>query len=420
MLIGSQLSTRRGAAMSSTPFPIAPITPDEGYALERTVARAFGMTLDDKTAAHHAGLHRREATLAARDDGRVVGTTEYYDFSMSVPHATPVPCAGVTGVAVLPTHRRRGVLASLMRRQLDDLHERGTAWAALYASEAGIYGRFGYGMASRSLDYAIGRPWAAFERPPGPATVDALDTDEALERLQAVYETARRARPGMMSVSDALWRHLVRWDPEESRHGAGERQVAAIGDRAYALYRLRQHWDDTGPDYTLNVETCVAVDAEANRQMWAFLFGIDLVRRINARQLPVDDPLPWWLVDRRRLRISEGEPCHIRLVDVGAALSQRGTRAVGSVVLDVGDAFCPWNTRRWRLEGDGSTLRCAPDDATADVALDARTLASLSLGGIPATQLANAGLIDEQTSGAVTRLDALLASHRPPWNAFTF
>ena len=406
--------------MVSSPFPISPITSDEGYALERTVTRAFGMTFDEEAAAHYAGLRRRETTLAARDHGRVVGTAEYYEFAMSVPHAAPVSCAGVTGVAVLPTHRRRGVLASLMRRQLDDLHDRGMAWAALYSSEAAIYGRFGYGVASRSLNYAIERPWTAFERPPGTATVEALDIAEALERLPAIYDAVRAGRPGMMSVSDPLWRHLVQWDPETVRDGAEQRQVAVIGDRAYALYRLRQHWTDTGPDYTLRIETCLAVDPEAHRQMWAFLFGIDLVRHITARQVPVDDALPWWLVDRGRLSISEGEPCYVRLVDVGTALSQRGTRAAGSVVLDVSDAFCPWNMRRWRLEGDRSTLHCATTDAAADVTLDARTLASLSLGAVPASQLARAGLIDEHTPDAAACLDALLASPRPPWNPFTF
>ena len=113
--------------------------------------------------------------------------------------------------------------------------------------------------------------------------------------------------------------------------------------------------------------------------------------------MPVDDPLPWWLVNRGRLRISEGEPCYVRLIDVGAALSQRGTRATGCVVLDVADPFCPWNARRWRLEGDAAALWCTPTDAGPDITLHARELASLSLGGVTAAELARAGLIDEHT-----------------------
>ena len=59
-----------------------------------------------------------------------------------------LPCAGVTAVGVQPTHRRRGVLRSMMDAQLRDVHERGEPIAALWASEETIYGRFGYGLAS--------------------------------------------------------------------------------------------------------------------------------------------------------------------------------------------------------------------------------------------------------------------------------
>jgi predicted acetyltransferase len=405
---------------TTSAFPISPRSPDEGYAFEHAMARAFGATLSDEAAARRASLNDRDATLAARDGGRIIGTTVYRDFAMSVPYAPPVSCAGVTGVAVLPTHRRRGVLTSLMRHQIDDLHDRGRAWAALYASEAGIYGRYGYGLASRALEYAIERPWTAFTGPPAPTTVEWLDVGQALDRLPAIYAAAHATVPGMMSRSDRLWRFELEWDPESERGGASERQLVAIADRAYALYRVTQHWSDTGFDSTLRVEECLATDVEAHRQMWAFLFGIDLVRHVEADQVPVDDPLPWWLVNRGRLRISEGEPCYVRLIDVGAALSQRGTRATGCVVLDVADPFCPWNARRWRLEGDAAALRCTPTDAGPDITLHARELASLSLGGVTAAELTRAGLIDEHTPGTRERLDALLASPRPPWNPFIF
>jgi predicted acetyltransferase len=179
-------------------------------------------------------------------------------------------------------------------------------------------------------------------------------------------------------------------------------------------------WDGMVPDATLAVEDCMATDPQAHRQMWAYLLGIDLVQHVTADMVAVDDPLPWWLAERHRLRITEDEPFYARLIDVGAALSQRGTRGDGEVVLDVRDAFCPWNARRWRLEGDGKALRCSPTEATASMAIDVRELASLSLGGASASELARAGLIDELHPGAVRRLDALLAADRAPWNHFIF
>lgn len=402
------------------PLQITAIGDDDVHAFERAVALGFGESPSDEEIAHQATLTVPERTLAARDGERIVGTAFVMDFELTLPWAAPVPCAGVTSVSVRPTHRRRGILTGLMRRQLDDLHATGQPWAALYASEAAIYGRFGYGMATRSFSARIDRPWTRFERPVAPADVDLLTIDEAVERVPPIYDAVRRTVPGMMSSSVELWRHHLRWDPHGERDGASERYVAAIGDRAYALYRLKRGWGDTGPDGTARVEECLATDPQAQRQMWTFLFGIDLVQHAAIDRLAIDDPLPWWLAERRRLRLVEGMSLYARLVDVGAALSLRGTRAGDALTLEVTDVFCPWNQRRWLLEGDGGRLRCTPTDAAADVRLDARGLASLSLGGVSAGELHRADLLEVTAADVIGRLDALLAAERSPFNAFTF
>lgn len=405
---------------SEAPLPVAPVAEDEVDAFVRAIGLGFGESLSDDQVAHHALLTLPERALAARDGSRIVGTTDHLEFEMTVPFAPPVPCAGVTSVTVRPTHRRRGILTSLMRRQLQRLHADGQPWAALYASEAAIYGRFGYGMATRSFSGRIDRPWSRLEQPVAPAAVELLTVDEALDRVPPIYDAVRLTTPGMMSASAEQWRYHLQWDPESDRDGASERYMAVIGDRAYALYRVRGDWSDTGPDGTVRVEECMATDAEAQRQMWAFLFGVDLMQHVVINRLAIDDPLPWWLADRRRLRLVEGMSLYVRLIDVGAALSQRGTRATGAVVLDVVDRFCPWNAGRWMLEGDGAKLRCSPTDAEPQLRLDVRELASLSLAGVSAGELARAALIDELTSGATAHLDALLASPRAPFNSFTF
>ena len=405
---------------AATTFPISAVPADERDAYVRAVSLGFGSTPDDATIAHYAARPSRER-LAARAGDRIVGTTATLDMTLRLPHAAIVPCAGVTAVTVQPTHRRRGILSALMRQQIDGLHAGGDAWAALYASEAAIYGRYGFGVASRSRSYRIDGPWKRLAEPVAPADdIEWLDEAQARERVPALHRAVQRAVPGMLHEGDETWRWELGWDPPGSRAGASARQIVAIGDRAWAAYRTKQAWRGTVPDGTLRVEDCMASDAQALRQLWAFLLGIDLVEHVTAGLLPLDDPLPWWLAERHRLRVTEDEPCYVRLVDVGAALSQRGTAAAGAVVLDVRDAFCPWNQRCWLLEGDGAALRCAPTDAPADVTLDVRELASLSLGGASASELARAALVDEHHPGALRRLDALLAAERPPWNSFIF
>jgi predicted acetyltransferase len=411
-----------GVVVPAPPYPIEQLTADEADLFVRTAMRAFGHTLDDAAIAHIVELELDDPSLsiAARDGGRIVGTATVLPFDLTLPGPTRVPCAGVTTVTVMPTHRRRGVLASLMRRQIDDVHAAGWAWAGLYASEGGIYGRFGYGPATRSVHGTIDRPWTTMRQPVPPAAVELLTTAEALTRVPAIYDAVAARVPGMLSKWDALWRDHLTWDPADERGGASERHIVAIDDRAYATYRIADRWTGITADSTLRVESSLATDPEAGRQLWAYLFGVDLVQHVEVGRLPVDHPLPWWLADGHRLHLQRSNPFYVRLVDVGAALSTRRTGGAGRVVLDVTDAFCPWNQRRWSLESDGTALRCAPTSDPAGVTLDVRDLACLSLGGTSAGELERAGLVDEQTPGAVAQLTDLLATPRPPFNAFSF
>jgi predicted acetyltransferase len=403
-------------------FPIGPITRDEREAFVRATGLSFGETLDDDEIAHMIAAELDDPTrsLAARDGDRIIGTSTVLDYTMSVPGADPVTCAGVTSVGVAPTHRRRGVMRSLMRRQLDDLHTGGTAWAALYASEAGIYGRFGYGVASRCQTFRLDGPWRQFTEPVDATGITLVDIADATPPLSVMYEQVRADVPGMMSVPEDQWRLYLAHDPPGSRRGSSARHVATCGDRGFVVYRIKRGWGDAGPDGTVLVERCMATDSEAWRQLWSYVCNLDLVQHLEAHMRPVDDPLPWWLAERRRLVITDGMSCYIRLVDVGAALSQRGSTADTSVVLDVADPFCPWNARRWKLAGDGRRLQCAATDEAVEAALDVRELGSLSLGGISPFELARAGLSEAHRPDALDRLGALLASRRPPWNPFVF
>ncbi len=101
----------------------------------------------------------------------------------------------------------------------------------------------------------------------------------------------------------------------------------------------------------------------------------------------------------------------MRLVDVGAALSRRGWREGPPLVIEVEDAFCPWNTGRYRLAGGLAERTSAEPDLTLDV--DA--LGAAYLGGVGLTQLAQAGRVVERTPGALARADAQLRADLSPW-----
>ncbi|MFO7571830.1 MAG: GNAT family N-acetyltransferase [Gaiellaceae bacterium] len=349
-------------------------------------------------------------------DGReIVGGAGVFPFEMTVPGG-PIPCAGVTVVGVLPTHRRRGLLARLMRAQLDDVHERGEPFAALFASEATIYGRFGYGLAA--LEYTIKLPRArAALRHGAPARVGSVrlvDRDEALRAFPRIYDRVRRVTPGFLSRSRDWWA-LRRLRDENRSPGAGPLNHALFEldgkPLGYALYRIADFEEDDGWHRKLRVIEAVGLDAVATREIWRFLLEVDWMDEIRAWLLPPDHPLIHLVARPDYLKLRADPGLWTRLVDVGAALSARGYARDGRVTFEVADTFCPWNAGTWTLtEGVAKRSRRAPD-----LRLDVTSLGATYLGGFSFSQLARAGLVEEARRGALARADALFATDRAPW-----
>ena len=357
-----------------------------------------------------------ERMLAAVDDGSIVGGAGAFTFRMTVPGGAVVPTAGVTIVGVLPTHRRRGILRSMMRKQLDDVHERGEPLAALWASEETIYGRYGYGLASLVLEFEIPRLHGAFrEGIERVGSVRLVDPETAAGLLPAVYDAVQRVTPGMYERPPSWWEVRMLSDPVEFRFGGGPKNVAVLevdGEpQAYAIYRMNSGFGTLGPETTVRTIEVVGATPPATQSMWRYLLDIDWTQTVHAGLQPVDSPL-FLLLARPNLsrpRVLDG--LWVRLVDVGVALSGRTYAADGAVVFDVRDEFCPWNTGRWKLDGG----EAARTDDDADLAIDAADLASPYLGGFSFRALERAGRVEELREGAIDRADAMFRSDVAPW-----
>jgi predicted acetyltransferase len=388
---------------------------DEFEAFGQTIGLAFS----DQVTAGELELARKTfdpgRNLAAYDGRTMVGTTSSYGFRLSVPGGE-APCAGVTAVAVIPTHRRRGLLTRLMQTQLANLHERGEPLAALWAAEGGIYGRFGYGIATQNARIDAERDRAALGGVG--AQVRLVDTAGALAAMPRVYDRVRAFTAGFPSRSRAWWEHGVLSDLEEHRHGAGplHRAVLEIDGRpqAYALYRVKDEWPEGFPASVLIVQEEVSTSPAATREIWRFLFGVDLVARVRNRSMPPDHPLFLLVPEPARLRFRLGDGIFVRLVDVRAALEARAY-GEGSVTVEVADSSCSWNEGRWTLEAGegGASVRRAR--RSPDLSLDARALGSAYLGGFTFAELVRAGLVEELRKGAAARADALFRTDRAPW-----
>lgn len=435
------------------PFPIRVIGEDEFAAFYEVGEHAFNSSRPaDQAMAYERATFEFDRSLAACDGDRLVGTAGAYSFSMTVPGATS-RVAGVTAVSVLPSHRRRGILSSLIRRQFADVRSRGEPVAALFASESGIYGRFGYGLASLESRFAIRRGEGALLRdsPAEPGLrLRIADPQDARHDLAAVYDIERQRRPGLWARDDRWWGSVLH-DPEYMREGAAPLRCMIAEDgsgqrssRGYALYAVKSTWGEDGlPAGVIHVREVMTADPAATAAIWNDLLTRDLTGELVARMRPVDDPLLHLLADPRRARSQVSDGLWTRLVDVPAALAQRRYACPVEVVIAVTDELCPWNEGRWRLVAAGETspatrgtaaapalaapalaagvpASCEPTTDPPDVTLPVRALGAVYLGGTRLGALAAAGQVSESRPGAVAALSAAMSWDPAPWCPMIF
>ncbi|MFD9306002.1 GNAT family N-acetyltransferase [Streptomyces sp. NPDC060048] len=375
----------------------------------------------------YKSLTETDRSLAVWDGETCVGSAGAFSFRLSVPGGALVPAGGVTMVGVSPTHRRQGVLTSLMRRQLDDIRAGGEPLAVLTASDPAIYGRFGYGTATYSVSVDIDTTRVRLSVPPGTENIRLrlVDPRKALPDCERVYAALVAGRPGMPARQPG-WERQALVDPPSRREGASALKcVVAEGPDGevvgYARYQVKPDWEQTGSDGKVQVRDLDALDPAAYAALWRYVFGIDLAWRVRAYGRPVDDPLLHLVSDVRRSQVRRRDALHVRLVDLPAALEARGYGAPLDVVLDVEDRFCPWNTGRWRLTAAaGGPASCTRTGAAADLELSVGELGSAYLGGVTLTSLAGAGRVRELHPGALAEASRAFTGDVAPWLSHGF
>jgi predicted acetyltransferase len=404
---------------------VRPITESEWTAFVAVDDEAFNSSHPPVAADRWRELVEIDRSLCAFDGDLMVGCTTAYTFTMTVPGG-PIPVAGVTGVGVLPSHRRRGVLTALMTRQLQDLHAGGEAVAALYATEAGIYGRFGYGRAADNFFFRIPKHGSAFVRdaPTDPALrLRVAKPGEELPALRTVFDAVRISRPGLYARSDLRWRYEVLADDDHDRRGAGPLRCViaedADGPRGYALFRVKGGATDHDvPDGEVRLAELFATDPAAYAMVWRSVLDRDLCSRVFACSRPVDDPLVHLLAEPRHLNAGWLDELWVRVVDVDRAMASRSYAAPADLVIEVEDEVCPWNAGRWRLTTDKAA--CERTDGPADLTLPVSVLGAAYLGGRPLTALAGAGIVREHREGALRELSTAMSWDPMPWGGLVF
>lgn len=411
-------------------YPIRVLAEDEYPQLLEVDGHAFGNLIDPEHAEHERTVMEPQRTIGAFDEATLCGVASAFSFELSVP-GTVAPAAGISWVGVLPVYRRRGVLRGLMKHQLQDVHDRGReAVAVLWASEAPIYGRFGYGAASRSFSLTVPRSAYALrhDAPHDESVRLRLVEPQDWKTTAPIYDQVTPTRPGMLARDDR-WHAMSVIDLPARREGKSPLRCVVAEDgagvRGYARYSTKPDWSLGYPQGVVHVREVLAADTAALASLYSYLFDLDLMGTTELWNVPVDDPLLHWLTNLRTASPRLNDALYVRLVDVGRALSQRSYSANIDIVIDVIDPLCSWNTGRWRLVGgpEGATCQRAPDGpakAPAPLSMSVAELGAVYLGGTSLHELALAGRVTEGQPGALMSATTAFSWNPQPWNPMVF
>jgi predicted acetyltransferase len=386
-------------------------TADDLPEIARVDERAFGFTYEDTDVDDIRLVFDPERFVLACDGPEVVGVAGSFGFDVTPPGGAPIPAEGVTWVSVSVTHRRRGIL----RTMIGELHRgyaaAGIPVALLTASEGDLYGRFGYGVATADRQVEITRDRAVL-RPgtPDPGGVRHAETDEVAKLVPDIHRRWAAQQPGAISRSDAWWRFALLDRPHQRRGGSARFHL--LHPDGYAAYRMKSG--------SCHVVDFFAATADAHVALWRILLALDLVTTITTDALPADDPLPWMLTDARPVRTtSVGDYLWARVLDTPSVLAARRYAVEVDAVLHVHDPD-GFAGGRFRLRGGPDGAECAPTDTAADLHIDVPALSALAFGGPRAHTLARAGRITAADPGLLRRVDAACVADREPYAGTRF
>jgi predicted acetyltransferase len=328
-------------------------------------------------------------TYCAFDGDQLVASAGAFTFDLSIPGAI-VPMGGLTMVTVRPTHRRRGILRGIIAAHLADVSAHHEPLSGLWASEGGIYGRFGYGVAAEAdeLRFTI-----QGEVAPGRELdeVRLLSDGEAPRELPAIYERARAERPGMFSRTTDWWHYRRFSDRADIRKGRSPR-MHVITQRdgkptGYVVYRQLLAFDEGTAAGQLDIEELVAIDARAEASLYRFAASVDLFPKVSFWNAPTDALLPWLVPDRRAVvRKRRTDTLWLRVSDVARALAARRYEVDGALSLQI-------DARTYKLTVEHGVARCELSDERPQLALSVAALSTIFMGNTAPSTLARAGLI---------------------------
>lgn len=403
------------------PIAIRTISPDETAAWLASLRASFNATWPVEPLAEDVRTLWDYARVWAATEGEtIVGTARSWATELTAPGGALLPGTAIAAVSVLPTHRRRGVMRGLMTADLAAARERGEVVGVLWASQAPIYARFGFGPATRAATWTVEVGSGAV---PGEARPDALAvmpvSAEARDLIKGVFERWRARQPGEVRRREFTWdlelglRPRLRGDDPWAGTLVIHRDPGGQPD-GYVRYHLEERWERRQGRGVLHVNDLHALSDEAYGDLWRLVCGMEWASIVRAEQRSPQERLPWLVADGRTAQPeSVADGLWLALIDLPRALQTRAYESDGRVVIGVASA--DGTLERFALDASRDGATCRPTDASSDVVVPASALAAAYLGDVPLRVATIAGGADEHRPGALALLDRLMRTLDPPW-----
>ena len=395
---------------------IRPARGDELDQLGLLTSYVYGGAFGDGPDNLPAQSQRPEWTLCAFDGAKMVSSFSTLPFTMRA-NGKATALGGVSVVGTLPEYRRRGLVRKITTQAFADMREKGQSVAALWASQAAIYQRYQYALATQLRHYSIDTVDIAFhDDDGGSGRVTRTDATAGLDVIREIYKTFIADKTCYLHRARVMWANNALQPSEQD----GPVEVAVCYDTTdtpcgYVVYTLRSgKVDHEARSQQIKVRDLAWLTPDAYRSLWSFLARHDLVGRVTWDSAPLDDPAMEYFREPRMLHTRDNEGIWLRVVDVAPALEGRGYDTSAKIVIGIADdSLTPWNGGSYELEVSPTGARVSKGDATPDVVLSLKTLASLYCGFRGARDLAHWGYL-EGSEGAIAKASQIFATRHAP------
>lgn len=356
--------------------------------------------------------------LGGYEGNTLRGAVNGFESWIFLPGGSRVRHLSVTHVGVSPMATRRGIARHLLVEQLRRAHAEGYVVAGLRASDARIYGRYGYGVASWSVAHELDLTQTGLASPVSRDGIRTVDPRESFPLFRRIADADPSPRAAVLSRWDG-W-----WTMQEYRtlHGTTPHYAAVFGEEGRERGFLRFHIEPTDNWFTSSrrtviIDDLVAHDARAWRGLIAHLFAQDILHHVVFPSRPVDDPLQLLLNNPRAVKISgQRDESWIRVLDVERLLAARSYGGNRQMVVSVGDELFKQNKGSWSVGPQGVRRSHERPQARIEV----QDLVSLLFGARSASSLAESGRIDIASTSTEQELDTLFYTGRMPHSGISF